>query len=182
MASRQGYSTNTGLSAAPEVDATKYPDVYTDNLKIRNAIKVLQNAIDIYCGADSPDPSTWGTLEISKYRLQYLTRGYALATEDINAGQLINVYSSAGDPRIRLANATAVGKPAHGFATTSVKSGAFGEFVGEGVCRLISGLTPGVTYYLSNTAGLVAAGAGTVLQRVGFAVGQTALIFRPDLV
>lgn len=182
MASKQGYSTNTGLSAAPEVDATKYPDIYTDNLKIRNAIKILQGAIDTYNGIGSSDPAVWPSIGVSQYRLQNLTKVYAVAAEDISAGQLVNVYPISGEARVRRAIATTAGFHAHAFATKSVIAGAFGEFVLEGVCQLIGGLTIGTTYYLSNTYGLVAAGSGTILQRVGYATGPSTLIFRPDLV
>lgn len=47
----QSFSTNTGLSALPEYDQSKDPAAYAELLRIRNAIQVLQAAIDGLGGA-----------------------------------------------------------------------------------------------------------------------------------
>lgn len=47
----QSFSTNTGLSALPEYDQQKDPAAYAELLRIRNAIQVLQGAIDGLGGA-----------------------------------------------------------------------------------------------------------------------------------
>ena len=44
------YNTNLGLSALPEIDQKKDPEIYAELLRIRNALKVLQGAIDILSG------------------------------------------------------------------------------------------------------------------------------------
>lgn len=41
-----GFSTNTGLSALPEYDQARDPQVYAELVRIRNAFRVLQGAID----------------------------------------------------------------------------------------------------------------------------------------
>lgn len=178
------YSTNLGVSATPEIPQDKYPEIYIDNLKLRNALKTLQSVMDIYTGALGEDPAFWANQSnpTSWYRIQNLTRIYALASETIVAGAIVNFWSNAGVLNVRNANASAAGKPAHAFCSTAITAGSYGEFIREGACFLIGSLTPGTTYYLSNTAGLIAAGAGTIPQKIGFALNSSTLIFRPDLV
>jgi hypothetical protein len=180
----QGFSTNTGISATPEIDQTKDPEIYIDNLKLRNGIKILQAVLDTYTGALGEEPAAWSqqTNPANWNRLQNLTRTYALASENIAAGAIVNFWNNAGVLGVRNANATAAGKPAHAWATSAILAGAYGEFIQQGTCFLITGLTPGTTYYLSNTAGLIAAGAGTVAQKIGYALGAQTLVFRPDLI
>lgn len=180
----QGFSTNTGISAIPDIDQSKYPDIYVDNLKLRNGIKILQGVLDTYTGALGEERSYWGQQQnpAAWNRLQNLTRTYGVASEAIPAGALVNFFNNGGVLGVRNANASAAGKPAHGWCTTSVAAGEAGEFCQQGTCFLIGGLTIGATYYLSNTNGLVSSGAGTVAQRIGYAIGPNTLIIRPDLV
>jgi hypothetical protein len=180
----QGFSTNTGITAIPEFEQSKYPDLYLDSLKVRNGIKILQGVLDTYTGALGEEAAYWGqqTNPANWNRLQNLTRTYGQATEAIAAGALVNFYNNAGVLGVRNANATAVGKPAHAYATTAVASSSYGEFIQQGTCFLIGSLTIGTTYYLSNTNGLISAGAGTVSQKIGYAIGTSTLVFRPDLV
>lgn len=180
----QGFSTNLGISAIPEIDQSKYPDVYIDNLKLRNGIKLLQGVLDTYTGALGEETAYWGqqTNPASWNRLQNLTRTYCVASENISAGAMINFWNDAGVLKARNANATAAGKPAHGWCTTTITTGAAGEFCQQGTSFLISGLTIGATYYLSNTDGLIANAPGTIVQRIGYALGATTLVIRPDLV
>ena len=180
----QGFSSNTGISAIPDIDQTKYPDVYIDNLRLRNGIKILQGIIDTYTGALGEDPNYWGQQSnpANWNRLQNLTRTYALVSENIAAGAAVNFWNNAGVLNVRNANASAAGKPCHGWCTKTVTAGNYGEFIQQGTCFLVGGLTIGATYYLSNTAGLISPGPGTVSQKIGYAIGANTLVFRPDLV
>ena len=42
----QNLTVNTRLSAIPELDQTKYPDIYSELLSIRSAVAILQAALD----------------------------------------------------------------------------------------------------------------------------------------
>jgi hypothetical protein len=180
----QNYSTNTGISAIPEIDQTKYPDIWNDNLRLRNGIKLLQGVLDQYSGALGEDPAFWNQQPnpANWIRVQNLTRVYGLASEAISAGAVVNFWDNSGVLGVRNANASAAGKAAHAFCTTATAAGAYGEFILQGACFLIGGLTIGTTYYMSNTNGLLAAGPGTIVQRVGYAIGTNILIFNPALV
>lgn len=180
----QSFSTNLGITAQPEVPQAKYPEIYIDLLKVRNGIKLLQGVVDQYCGALGEESQYWNQQSnpANWHRLQNLNRTYAQATENIAAGAIVNFYNNAGVLGVRNANASAAGKPAHAWCTTAVTTGNYGEFITQGTCFLISSLTIGTTYYLSNTNGLISSGAGTISQKIGYAIGTSTLIFRPDLI
>lgn len=183
MASTPGFSTNTGISAVPEIDQGKDPELYQDALKIRNGIKILQGVIDTYNGINGEDSGNWPTVNPTAWvRTQNLNRVYAIASEAITQGAIVNLYNNSGVLTARNANATSAGKDGMAFANVSVASGAYGEYILQGMCYYIGGLTIGATYFLSNTNGLMASASGTVTQRLGKALGASAFYFNPQLV
>lgn len=101
------------------------------------------------------------------------------ASEALAAGDLVNVHNSGG-ARVRKADASTVGKEAHGFVLAGVGSGANATVYFEGANGQVTGLTPGVVY-LSTTPGLatntVPTAPGNVVQRVGLATAATSLNF-----
>lgn len=177
------YSTNLNLSAAPQFDQSDSPEIYVDAQKVRNAMKVLQAALDLYTGALGEPQTNWPTVSPAAWnRLARLTRTYGQATEAIAVGAAVNFYNNAGALGVRNASASAAGKQCHAYASAAVASGAYGEFIQQGACLLLTGLTIGATYYLSNTAGAFSTTTGVISQKVGYALNSTTLIFRPDLV
>jgi len=108
----------------------------------------------------------------------------ATATEDISAGDLVNLYASSG-LKARKADATTAGKEATHFALSAVSNGQSGTFYRPSQTNTqVSGLTAGTTYFLSTTAGLTTStapsGSGNVVQRVGKAISATSLDFEPQ--
>jgi len=149
---------------------------------VRQAIQVLQGALDKYTGALGPEKDTWNQLDAIAYnRVADISRVYVKASENIAAGAMVNLYNNAGTLNARNASAAAAGKAARCFASYAVTSGNFGEFILLGINPIIAGMTPGTVYYLSNTAGAISSTAGTVAQKVGFAVSATKLHFNPEL-
>lgn len=107
-----------------------------------------------------------------------------VASEALNAGDLVNVFDDAGTPKIRKADA-ATNKEAHGFVKASVSAGASGTVYFDGTISGLTGLTAGTRYYLSSTtAGATTATppttSGFIVQYVGFAISSTELSFEPD--
>lgn len=105
------------------------------------------------------------------------------ASENIAAGDLVNIHNSSG-PKIRKADATTAGKEAHGFVLSAIASGASGTvYPEENVLSGMTGLTPGARMFLSTTAGLNTATApstsGQVVQEIGVALSTTEIMFRP---
>lgn len=106
-----------------------------------------------------------------------------LASENLAAGDLVNVYSNSGTSNCRKADGTTTGKPADGFVLASVTSGANATVYFAGSNSQVSGLTPGPAYLSGSTAGLTshtpASGTGKTMQRVGTVIDATTLKFEP---
>ena len=106
------------------------------------------------------------------------------ASETIAAGNFVNIHANSG-AKVRKANATDATKPVNGWAPAGIASAASGTIQGPGTLITgLSGLTPGVPYYLSTTGGgLIAtppSSSGNLVQHVGVALSATALFFYPQ--
>lgn len=106
------------------------------------------------------------------------------ASENLGAGDFVNIYENAGTAYVRRADASAAnaGEIAHGFVLNNVNSGDNATVFFEGHNDQVSGLTPGVTYALSatNPGGVVALSsatttAGESLQILGVATSATSI-------
>lgn len=184
MALKDQYSTNLGLSVQPEIDQQKHPQIFLELARMRNAFRVLQGALDAYTGALSEDPQYWNQVTpTNSTRVQNISRLYAKASETITVGQVVYFWNNAGVLNARKADANAIGNTARGFCavTAGVVAGDMGEFILLGVNPYYAGLTPGTTYYLANTPGLISAVPGTVSQVVGWAIDANNLWFAPAL-
>lgn len=103
-----------------------------------------------------------------------------VASETLAAGDMINIWDDAGTIKMRKADADAVGTACDGFVIASVTSGASGTaYLSPGLITGYSGLTLGVIYFLSSTAGGMTttppSGTGKIVQRIGKAVSATEL-------
>lgn len=174
------YSTNLGLSIIPEADESANPALYLESMKLRGAISILQGALDNLTGAIGEDPSAWASVTADAWmRLQNLSRVYVKATEAIALGAVVNFYNNGGTLAARNANA-ATPQYARAYSTGAVAANAVGEFQCMGAVT-ITGLTPGQTYYLSNTPGIISSAVGTNTQVVGYALTSTKLMFLPTI-
>jgi hypothetical protein len=99
-----------------------------------------------------------------------------LASENLAAGDFVNVFNDAGTVKVRKADATVSGKEANGFVLSAVTAGANAAVYFEGTNNQLSGLTGGVMYFLSTTAGGVTAtapsGSGNIVQKIGRALSS----------
>jgi hypothetical protein len=108
----------------------------------------------------------------------------AVAGENLNAGDLVNLYNNAGVITARKADATGgIAKQADGFVISAVTSGQNATVYFDGTITGLSGLTPGAIYYLSTTAGGITTTIPTtatyIAQSVGKALSATELTFEP---
>lgn len=104
------------------------------------------------------------------------------ASENLDAGDLVNIWNDSGTPKARLADASA-DKPADGFVLADVTSGDPATVYSQGLNNEVAGLTPGDAYWLSSTVpgGLQTTpptGSGEMVQRVGKAFSATVLDFQ----
>ena len=104
-----------------------------------------------------------------------------VCTEDLIAGNFINIYSSSG-VKCRKADATTIGKEANGFVLAGFTNGQTATIyrISQSNTQL-TGMTPGVKQYLSTTAGLrtetIPSASGNVVQLLGISKSSSELIF-----
>jgi hypothetical protein len=105
-------------------------------------------------------------------------------SENLAAGDLVNLYDAAGTITARKADATAEGKECHGFVLAGTTSPAAATVYFEGKITGLSSLTPGARYYMSASPGAATATApstsGNVVQAIGTAIGTTIISFEPQ--
>lgn len=106
----------------------------------------------------------------------------AASSENLTAGDFVNLHNNGGTINVRKADASNNTKPADGFVLANVTSPANATvYLISGQNTAVSGLTVGADYYLSTTPGLVTAtapsGTGNIVQRLGKARSATSLIF-----
>lgn len=179
-----GYSTNLGLEQLPEFDQRKYPSIFNDSIRIRTAINTLQAALDKYTGALPLDSKLQGQVGAREsVRLGDITRFYVTTSAALSYGQMVELYNVAGSLRARKASAASPSTKAKAFvsSTGTIASGELAEVKLLGVLSGLSALTPGASYYLSDTAGYISSTPGTNLQYLGFALSATELFFNPTL-
>lgn len=103
-----------------------------------------------------------------------------VTSENLAAGDLVNIWNDGGTAKARKADATTAGKEAHGFVLSAVTAPAAATVYFEGADTAVTGLTPG-NQFLATTAGGATAtapsAAGNVVQRVGIATSATSLNF-----
>lgn len=107
------------------------------------------------------------------------------ASENLSAGELVNVHDVAGSPRVRRADASN-GRIAGGFVLAGVASGSNATVFFEGAITGLSGLTSGSKMFLSATTPGAATAtapttAGQYYQQIGIAADATTISFSPQM-
>ena len=104
-----------------------------------------------------------------------------IASENLAAGDLVNIWNNASIANVRKADATTAGKEAHGFVLSAVTSSASATVYFEGSNTSVTGKTPGKQYLAisaGNTTTTAPSGSGNVVQIVGFATSATSMNFQ----
>lgn len=110
-----------------------------------------------------------------------------VASENLAAGDLVNIWDNVGTANVRKADGSTAGKEAQGFVLAAVTTSAAATVYFAGANTQMSGLTPGRQFLSVTTPGKTQAtaptGAGKVSQIVGFAVSATEMNYQPrDLI
>lgn len=161
---------------------------------LRNVVGRITEVLGIVVSAgaandgDIPALDATGRLDASMMPVGIVADSMVMATtENLAAGDMVNVFLSAGVIKARRADATVAGKEANGFVLAATVSPANATVIFEGRNTALAGKTIGAKYYLSAAApgGIVEAGAlpnaaGNVIQYVGTALSATELTFEPD--
>lgn len=108
-----------------------------------------------------------------------------VASENLAAGDLVNIYNDAGTAKVRKADASSTAKEAHGFVLAAVTATNNATVYLEGTITGLTSLTPGSLLYLSGSAaGTMTATApstaGHISQQVGVALSPTEVSFEPQ--
>ncbi|MGH7178871.1 MAG: hypothetical protein ACREJC_15960 [Tepidisphaeraceae bacterium] len=108
-----------------------------------------------------------------------------VASENLSAGDFVNIHDAAGVARVRRADATDPAKYAQGFVLAAVIAPATGVVFFEDVNTSLSGLTPGQRLYLSaSTPGghttTPPSTAGQIVQSIGVAIDPAEMSFEPQ--
>ena len=102
-----------------------------------------------------------------------------VSSENLAAGDLVNLYNNTGTINARLADANN-NRRAHGYVLAAVTSPANATVYYGDVNNQKSGLTVGAEYFLSETPGAVVTPApttaGSIVQRIGVAQSATELV------
>lgn len=105
-----------------------------------------------------------------------------VASENLSAGNLVNIWNDGGTAKIRKADA-ATNKPANGFVLAGVTAPAAGDVYFEGEVSGLSGLTAGRLYLSTTVPGgtqtAIPTTAGHIVQSVGWGTSATSLDFEP---
>lgn len=107
------------------------------------------------------------------------------ASENLVAGDFVNLWDDAGTMKARKADGATSGKETDGFVLASVTAPANAVVYFEGTNTQLAALTPGARYYLSAaTAGAAVttppSASGNVVQYLGRAASATEITFEPD--
>ena len=164
-----------------------------DKMPATNAAGILDptiiNAVNTSAGAGSADKvvllDSSGKIDTTMMPTGIGADTINIATsENLAAGNLVNIYDNAGTATARKADGTAEGKECHGFVLAGTTSPANATVYLEGQLTGLTGLTPGARQYLTTTAGATSetapSTAGNVVQCVGVAVSATAIDFEPQ--
>lgn len=107
-----------------------------------------------------------------------------VTSENLVAGNLVNIYNNAGTATARKADGSTTGKRCHGFVAASTTSPASATVYFDGFNNNCSGLTGGDVYLSQVTPGLatstVPSTAGGIAQRVGAGASATSLDFEAN--
>lgn len=190
MAAHRFLTNNLGVITEEFSVNTSAGSGDADKLVSLNASGVLPASIvnSVTTSAGAGDSGKLPALDATgKLDLTFMPEGVkpdtveVVAFEALAAGDLVNVYNASGTAKCRKANATALGKEAHGYVIEAFDADDTATIYFEGTNNFVTGLTHGPVF-LSTTAGLATSTApsstGNIVQRVGFSISDTSMNFQ----
>jgi hypothetical protein len=171
------------LTTAGAADAQRVPALNAGGILDPTLLNAKNTSIGASDAAKVPILDASGRLDAS-----FLPVGVGsdtsvvVASEALAAGDLVNVWNDAGTGKVRKADASAPGKPAHGFVLLAVAAAGNATVYFEGPNTALTGLTPGQQWLSPTTPGRTSGTspilAGQVSQLVGFATAPTNMNFQ----
>ena len=152
--------TLTFSSPIPVSPNTTYHVIFRGNST--NVVVYGNNSAGQGTNSSANSGSTWsasnGALELVTYEIDTVSGQISRSTASVQA-------------RDRNSNFI-------GFAISTTTAGQQVPYQQTGIMAGFSGLTPGLTYYLSNTTGAISTSPGTTSVRVGIAISATQLLIK----
>lgn len=183
MVQRTESSINLGIGIQPDV---KNPELFIELYRVYNALRNLSYALDSYTGSLIPDEEEWPFLQLQQTNRQAnISVIYVKAFENISSGAVCKLTQNAGE-LVAINSNAASGDEVNCFNAGGVTAGDFGRFyLPNCIHGGYSGLTIGVTYWLSATDGAITSTmpttSGYIQQKVGYALSETELFFCPPI-
>lgn len=173
------YSVNLGLPAQPLVED---PKLFSELIKVYNAIRNLALAHDAVTGIISPPTEDWSQLGTTRFTAGGMHKIYIEANVDLAYGNTVGIVNVAGVGKADKAQDGVLYAVGFCSATGGTLAGATTEvtIIGRYPPLPAASLVPGNKYYQSGTAGTIGV-FGTGTQVIGFAVSDTDLIWLPQL-
>lgn len=107
-----------------------------------------------------------------------------VCSENLAAGNVVNIWNDGGTEKVRKADATSVGKEVHGYVNAAYTLGDTAAVYASDKITGLSGKTAGARQYLSTTPGLLTQTApsavGNISQCVGVAHNATSVSYAPE--
>lgn len=157
-------------------------------LDILNGVLTQINPISTSVGVGDankiPQTSASGKLDMTLMPAEITAQAKTYpASEDLTAGDLVNIWVDSGTTKVRKASGTS-SRVAVAYTNSGVVTGATSTVYTEGFNTNLSGLTPGGLCWLG-AAGAVTqtppvSGSGGVSQIVGTALSATEMEFEPN--
>ncbi|CAN5813916.1 hypothetical protein BH20PSE1_BH20PSE1_01010 [soil metagenome] len=158
------------------------------NKYIANNVGTLTEVAALQTSAGAGDAGKITALDASgKLDTSFMPTGIGadtaaiVSSENLAAGDFVNIWNDAAAFKVRKADATVAGKEAHGFVLAAVTSPANATVYFEGSNTAVTGATPGPQFLSTTAGGFVAtapSGSGNVVQRVGYATSATVINFQ----
>jgi len=150
---------------------------------LKKWVTAIQTSAGVGDAGKIPALNSAGQLDITMFPSGLANTIIAPASEDLAAGDAVNLWDNAGTISLRKADATSASKRAHGFTLAAFLSGATATAYKDGAITGLSGLTKGAEYYLSTTPGGLAVAAtiagyttsGNLIQHLGVAESASKL-------
>lgn len=160
---------------------TGYTDGLIDDVRIwnttRTGTQISTNRSVELAGNESGLVGYW---RLNNNLLDWTSNGQTLTNNgSASFSTTVPFAGTAGVIKASAAN-TARANTFIGFANETIASGAAGDIKINGVKTGLTGLTAGVTHYLSDTAGAISTSAGTNNRKVGIATSTTSLFIKHD--
>jgi hypothetical protein len=162
-------------------------ELFNSFFTVYTAIHNLARSLSLYAGVD-PVPEAEQSQVTVDDTIQdgNLNRWYAKANEIISFGAAVSPILVGSELQVRLANATNASRWCCGFVNSigTFSAGQYVEIRTRGLITGVAGMISGDRYWLSTTNGVIQnaapAGAGNIVQVLGFALSPTRLLSNPS--